>query len=602
MANSSSRAHKVSRCGLQASAWVGLPALAALTIDGCNAGARSANNDEVGVSEQAMHNESTCSIINLGVRGAWAAANSAYGHWCGGNIWGQEGPPVNCWDEACRKHDYAFHGPDPTANEKKSCHEVLNASVGNPGPLPGLVPDTACIDAADDVLCAEWTQCTHQAAAARLPSNGGWHWVGAGRTIGDGPPQPIRRCDDPQAGDQGFPKRCHWYEHHISAYFPSSDVPDDKQVWTCGACQVASPVPPPSLPNPKCAVSSYLPDYLQVRECCQDYTTQERASTCDCPDEQPLRREGSYSVTCLACPAEKPTWNGSPGPCVEAYPDNAIPGSVVCCECAPGTVECNGQCVNDSCSGGKNFDPTTCTCECPTGTVECGGQCVSDSCEGGQVFSPTTCSCECPAGTSWDSTAQECRPTARGQFVFMTNYNYPNNGPGQVSIEPSFSVGSSGWGINLASSASDASLESSLALTAQNCSGCSTGAGAHISVYVAGPPGTDYRIDYEWNETVSVDVTGANNEGKAFIYYAFQNLTSWLTPLDSTTSETKTASGNASDVGTTSGPTITIDGSLYSFARTYHLNGLVDTSSLCNTSVCASASTTCSVSLSVLPP
>jgi hypothetical protein len=151
---------------------------------------------------QPIHNEADCAIDNLTEYGAALAAfsGSGYGHWCGGDVWGQQGGPVNCWDEACRAHDHAFHGPDPVVRGMLSCHQVLNESVSS-GYIPGRVPDTDCIDAADETLCDAWTQCTSQAEAARIPANGGWRWVGAPNTMGQGRPRPIRRCNDPQAGD-----------------------------------------------------------------------------------------------------------------------------------------------------------------------------------------------------------------------------------------------------------------------------------------------------------------------------------------------------------------------------------------------------------------
>lgn len=338
---------------------------------------------------QAIHNKASCAERTLGAVGAGLAAASRYGNWCGPNSWGQNGLPVNCWDEACRKHDYSFHGPDPIANGRISCHEVLNVSSGNSVPLPGVVPDTACIDGADDVLCGEWTQCKLQADRARLPGNGGWHWVGAGNAMGSGRSRPIRRCDDPRAGDHGFPIRCGWYE-------PPGEVPEDEQVWLCDACPSASSTPPTSLPNAACAVSLYQSNQDQIAECCTDYGGDERAISCSCPSDRPLRREGAYSVVCLACPADRPQWNGRTGPCVEAYGGNAIPGSMVCCECATGTVECGSQCVSNSCSGGKVFDDAACSCACPAGTVECGGQCVDPE------TNPTNCACV-PSGLSSDN-------------------------------------------------------------------------------------------------------------------------------------------------------------------------------------------------------
>jgi YVTN family beta-propeller protein len=328
-----------------------LVAVLALAGAGCTVGEA---RDEAAVvpTVGAIHNEFVCGVTNLGPAGAALAAASRYGNWCGGDIWGQGGPPVNCWDEACRHHDYSFHGPDPDANDMMACHEVLNVSVGNAAFVPGRVPDTACIDAADDVLCGEWTQCSVLAAAARIPANGGWRFVSVADARGQGRGRTIRRCDDPRAGDHGFPTRCPWYEHPVAAYLPRLEVPEDQQVWTCGTCPGSSPTPPPALPNPACAVRRSADPADRIRQCCADYASDERARSCDCPADKPMRRDGepdlsgvSYSVTCVACPSDRPVWNGTTGPCLEAFPSGGAPSNAVACCFARADVEVGGLAV-----------------------------------------------------------------------------------------------------------------------------------------------------------------------------------------------------------------------------------------------------------------
>lgn len=309
--------------------FLALAAFATGSIGGCAAEVGTEGDAKVAATEQAIHNEPGCAIRNLTPWGAWLAAfgASGYGNWCGGDVWGQKGAPVNCWDDACRAHDYSFHGPRPDISGMVSCHEVLNESVGNTWFQPNVVPDTTCIEAADARLCGSWTTCTQQAREARQS----WRWAGGGSGRGR-----YRVCRDPAAGVNGEPIQCHWLEHA----WPGAD-----EVWTCGACPSQAPPPPDEPPNPACAVPD-MSQEDQVNECCDDYATDVRAKSCTCPAEKPLRRESSssppngltrYEVMCIACPSDKPVWNGSSGPCVEAYSAGDEPsGAIECCErCTP---------------------------------------------------------------------------------------------------------------------------------------------------------------------------------------------------------------------------------------------------------------------------
>lgn len=314
---------------------------------------------------RAIHDHPAC-VASLGPLGAVLGTFNSYGNWCGpSNIGTSATPPINCWDDACRTHDYAFHGPRPSGGVDPgalSCHEVLNTASGNLCYVFDLVPQTTCIAGADDVLCDGWSRCTAEAAAYKAQAATTWrlHAQGGGRGASNS-----RRCNDPHAGDHGMPVRCPWYEHPT------------EEVWTCGACPGPPPPPQGPFPDPGCAVprapendntsGSCLPLVLpakevtasQVEACCQDYVDAAdlRAKPCECPADRPLRRDWyagqpaingvtPQQVLCVACPAGT-TWNGSSGPCEEAYPANAAPGgATACCSACPsGLEQCNGSCV-----------------------------------------------------------------------------------------------------------------------------------------------------------------------------------------------------------------------------------------------------------------
>ena len=67
------------------------------------------------------------------------------------------------------------------------------------------------------------------------------------------------------------------------------------------------------------------------------------------------------------------------------------------CACPQSEVACgqpgSERCVSTQCSGGRIFNPATCTCECPpTQPIACGGQCRAE-CRTGQLRDPVTCQC-----------------------------------------------------------------------------------------------------------------------------------------------------------------------------------------------------------------
>lgn len=285
---------------------------------------------------ETIHNEPSCAFDNLGIDGTLLESGlSRYGVWCGATNTGPA-DPINCWDNGCRTHDYAFHGPGGSG--WVSCHEVINDVLCDNGvaclrgvPLPNTAPDTDCIRAADHDLCDAWYDCTAQARATEDT----WEWVGNGRN------HRVRRCVDPRAGNHGFPVRCTWYEH---------PMPGSAEVWTCGACPGAAPLPP-TLPNPACAVRANLSSDQKLEQCCSDYAGDVRpdapsSNVCACPAEKPLRRDlgATFAAAeCRSCPTDRPVWNGQPGPCLEAYAHGDAPSNAV--ECCTATANLDTSAV-----------------------------------------------------------------------------------------------------------------------------------------------------------------------------------------------------------------------------------------------------------------
>lgn len=359
---------------------------------------------------------------------------------------------------------------------------------------------------------------------------------------------------------------------------------------------------------------------------------------CECPSAttecngqcvpQCTNGQALNTATCACeCPSGTATCGGQ---CVS---NTCPPGEAFedllcrCVPCPPGTTQCNGQCVSD-CTNGEVLDPATCSCGCPSGTEACGGQCVSMSCQpgyawepllcqcvpclpgdvvcngqcvsdctGGQVLDPATCACKCPPNTTWNG--QACSAQA-GRFVVTTGYNYPNNAPGQTTTQTTFSVGSSAWGLRVTSSIGSAAATTTLDMTNSSCDQRSNGVqgSTRLDVYVEGPPGTPFRVGYDWNQMVSADATGAQvATGAGIDYSSFGGINAYA---EAGQVASKATSGQGVDTGFTSATSVAANGVSYSLARSYQLHGVVVPNGCCAT--CSSGQTTSTVSAVILPP
>jgi hypothetical protein len=169
-------------------------------------------------------------------------------------------------------------------------------------------------------------------------------------------------------------------------------------------------------------------------------------------------------------------------------------------------------------------------------------------------------------------------------FVVRTSYNFPLNAPGQQTLEPSFGVGSAGWGVRVtsATSAGPASITTTLEVGNDTCQR-SNGAGAHttIEAYWAGPPGTPFRIEYDWTGTVAAFSRTGHGIGAAIQHSSFQNISATASTVGGT--DGRTAAMQDIETGVTSNATISLGGSTYSLARTYQLHGIASTNGQCFT-------------------
>jgi hypothetical protein len=99
---------------------------------------------------------------------------------------------------------------------------------------------------------------------------------------------------------------------------------------------------------------------------------------------------------------------------------------------------------------------------------------------------------------------------------------------------------------------------------------------------VSGPPGTSFRIAFNWNESVDAF---SNDPAKPAIgaettYSSFDNISAYANPGQS---DAKTVSGQGIDIGVTSGKAIASGGLTYSLAKSYRLTGSVGTNGKCYT-------------------
>jgi hypothetical protein len=223
------------------------------------------------------------------------------------------------------------------------------------------------------------------------------------------------------------------------------------------------------------------------------------------------------------------------------------------CGCPVGTIECDGQCVNDSCTGGQSFNAAICECDCPPATIQCNGQCMDASCPEGRTFDDSTCACT--------------PPRAGAYFTVETSVRMPNKNPNALSYStPNATAGSSSYGARVNSSIGSSQITTTLHVISSDIS--DVGAGSIISTYVLGPPGTPFQLRYQWTETVSAD--GSPNAGTNAGAAGFAVI-SVLARAGESASQTE--SGEGMVTGATSGPTLEVSGGTYSFAATYGLSG-----------------------------
>ena len=132
-----------------------------------------------------------------------------------------------------------------------------------------------------------------------------------------------------------------------------------------------------------------LPDLTDDCECVCNVT----ADDCMGSDEY-----DSATCSCIPCNLHCPgcqTYADDACECVGCEKCNETqycfgdPETCICC--GPGTVECNGGCVNNDCGGGKTFNSSSCQCECDGDKVLCNETCY-DPCPEGEGFDPD---CEC---------------------------------------------------------------------------------------------------------------------------------------------------------------------------------------------------------------
>jgi hypothetical protein len=107
----------------------------------------------------------------------------------------------------------------------------------------------------------------------------------------------------------------------------------------------------------------------------------------------------------VQCPSATPRWNAATSKCEVCAPGMTWDTQTRECECDPGSVECNGQCVNNICGAGESFDADPAVCSC------------HEDCTGGRVWNGTECAC--PGGAPWSRISLACDPTivASGEIV-----------------------------------------------------------------------------------------------------------------------------------------------------------------------------------------
>jgi hypothetical protein len=373
-------------------------------------------SDQLGSSDEAIHSNLKCARDNLRID-AVGALFSSYGNWCGGDLWGNSTQarndengnpplaPINCWDAACRVHDYTFGRPVDGFN---SCHSVFRGA----GVSSRIA--TACIADADAQLCSGWSICTELAEETSARTRVTWEFR---QTPGLKPAFRERVC----VGDRSRkPVACDWVSH------PSDPI------YTCDVslCPSSGELTPVSVPpSAGCAVKNELDRESALKSCCSFLPEGERPKQCPQCESTTCVSAGANcgtisdgcggTISCGDCaPPFQCGAGGAQNQCAcppeDCLGDRVLDPSSCTCVCPANLIECGDRCVSASCGADRILDRQSCSCVCAAGTQACGDTCVAP-CAGGRVRVPASCSCECAAGT--ELCGEQCISRCTGGMV-----------------------------------------------------------------------------------------------------------------------------------------------------------------------------------------
>lgn len=178
--------------------------------------------------------------------------------------------------------------------------------------------------------------------------------------------------------------------------------------------------------------------------------------------------------------------------------------------------------------------------------------------------------------------ATAATPPPPAVFVVETTYNLPMNNPNAGhSLDPTFSAGTSGWGLRVSSAITPNSTRTTLDMTNDTCQRSNgVGGGTRVDVYVMGPSGTPYQIQYDWTAAVSANAWRTTALWANTLYSSFGNVSVYANPGQS---DTGIDSAHGVDAGFTTGRTLSSGGVDYSFAKSYHLSGSTGSNGQCFT-------------------
>lgn len=270
----------------------------------------------VEATQMAIHTHKSESILWLGPYRANAARKSSYGNWCGDAISGAPKgqdpkpprPAVDCWDEACRVHDYVFGRVE---DGWTSCHSVFTARGGRNNIYVAsslYTPETTCTKQADDELLDAWASCTATSSQLRFDA-----------VACDAKAKALEECP-----------------YYAREPFPGLGV---------RTCDPALCVPPPPAvaprqPAPGCAVLTEGPSEKQKFQACCAFVEGAKPAGC-CPDDKPYYNpttdscekcqfptpvldKSTHVPACGPCPGDKPRWNPAVETCEACPPERPV--------------------------------------------------------------------------------------------------------------------------------------------------------------------------------------------------------------------------------------------------------------------------------------